>query len=711
MIDNYYEKYLKYKNKYILFKKNLIGGGKASAKNIFINNFLKSKTIIPNLINDKVQKKLIDFPEELLIEPFTEKKLESLFEIIYNKLLEIIIDPKDLDKQIDFIIKSYLNNTFGIPSSFENLGRFIASFNNYNILQNNRHRFTETFKLIELSKLNGLSGLSENYKVSLETYLDLPEVQSELDKIIATKTEKNEGKMKPFIETSNILIYKPETEAQAKCYGRKTKWCTAADHHNMFTTYFNKGPLYILISQKNPQIKFQIHMETNSFMNDKDEGVSIINILTSFNYDMELMQFLVSLFVKPKDDSFILTFNYRLNEILKISPEFNDVFNKYINRLKDKTLNITIDKFDNLNIFDNLNNIVSLTFNEEFNEPIGTSLSKLTNLEKLVFNNNFNEPLETSLSNLTNLKELTFGSRFNKQLGTSLSNLTKLEKMVFNNDFNEPLRTSLDNLINLKELTFGSKFNKQLGTSLSKLIKLEKLVFGNNFDQPLETSLSNLINLKELIFGHEFNNDWNPLEPSLANLKNLENLEFGTNFNQSLGTSLENLKKLKQLIFGEEFNKPLETSLSYLTNLEELTFGKQFSKPLETSLSNLTNLKKLTFGSTFNKPLGTSLSNLINLKELTFNYSFDQILGTSLSNLRNLEILVFGFFFNNNGQPLGTSFENLINLKELKFRDYFKQQFGTSLTNLINLKKLELNSNYRHDIPENLLPIRIFKDN
>ena len=664
MVDNYYEKYLKYKNKYILFKKNLIGGGKASAKNIFINNFLKSKTIIPNLINDKVVKQVINFPEELLVEPFTVKKLESLFEIIYQKLLETIKDPKDLDKQIDFIIKSYLNNTFGIPSSFENIGRFTASFNNYNLLQNNRHRFAETFTLIELSKLNGLSGESENYKVSLETYLDLPEVQSELDKIIATKTEKNEGKMKPFIETSNILIYKPETEAQAKHYGRKTKWCTAAEHHNMFTTYFNKGPLYILISKINPQIKFQIHMETNSFMNDKDEGISIINILTSFNYDMELMQFLVSLFVKPKDDLFILTFNYRLNEILKISPEFNDVFNKYINRIKDKKLHITIDKFDNLNIFDNLNNIVSLTFNEEFKEPIGTFLSKLTNLERLVFNNDFNESLGTSLSNLTNLKELTF----------------------------------------------GSKFNQQLGTSLSKLIKLEKIVFGNNFDQSLETSLSNLINLKELIFGHEFNNDWNPLEPSLANLKHLEKLEFGTNFNQSLGTSLENLKKLKQLIFGEEFNKPLETSLSYLTNLEELTFGKYFSKPLESSLSNLTNLKKLTLGTAFNKPLGTSLSNLINLKELTFGYSFDQTLGTSLSSLRNLEILVFGFFFNNDGQQLGTSLENLINLKELKFSDYFKQQFGTSLTNLINLKKLELSSNYMHDIPENLLPIRIFKD-
>ena len=152
MADNYYEKYLKYKNKYILFKKNLIGGGKASAKNIFINNFLKSKTIIPNLINDKVQKKLIDFPEELLVEPFTVEKLGSLFEIIYNKLLEIIRDPKDLDKQIDFIIKSYLNNTFGIPSSFENLGRFIASFNNYNILQNNRHRFTETFSKYDYNK-------------------------------------------------------------------------------------------------------------------------------------------------------------------------------------------------------------------------------------------------------------------------------------------------------------------------------------------------------------------------------------------------------------------------------------------------------------------------------------------------------------------------------------------------------------------------------
>lgn len=121
---NYYGKYLKYKSKYINLIK-LIGAGKQSAMDMFLARFNDDIKII--LINDR-SRGFINFDAYPSKE--NTEDLKSIFEQIYTKV--------DEDKKhIDWIIKSYINNTFGSPSSLENYGRFKDAILKYNILNVN----------------------------------------------------------------------------------------------------------------------------------------------------------------------------------------------------------------------------------------------------------------------------------------------------------------------------------------------------------------------------------------------------------------------------------------------------------------------------------------------------------------------------------------------------------------------------------------------
>jgi len=132
-----YNKYLKYKAKYI----NLQGGSKITAKNFFVKNITNNNSLLNILIND------------ITIKEQVTTYFSTLFDNIYKEIFN------DNEKNIDWIIKSYLNNTFGSPSSFENVGRYKESYEKYTKLKN---KFKED--IIDINNINGL--------VALEEYVD-----------------------------------------------------------------------------------------------------------------------------------------------------------------------------------------------------------------------------------------------------------------------------------------------------------------------------------------------------------------------------------------------------------------------------------------------------------------------------------------------------------------------------------------------------------
>lgn len=90
--------------------------------------------------------------------------------------------------------------------------------------------------------------------------------------------EKPEGKASKEYEDAEVTVVVPHDQAAACRYGRGTRWCTAATRsNNLFNQYNESGDLYIIIP-KNPEHegeKYQIHIPSESFMNEHDKPVNL----------------------------------------------------------------------------------------------------------------------------------------------------------------------------------------------------------------------------------------------------------------------------------------------------------------------------------------------------------------------------------------------------------------------------------------------------
>ena len=92
-----------------------------------------------------------------------------------------------------------------------------------------------------------------------------PSSKSEEERMV-----KREGAKKVY-ESPEWLVVVPLTREAACLYGKGTQWCTAAETSDNYFDYYNdQGPLYININRRDGR-KYQIHFESKSFMDARDE--------------------------------------------------------------------------------------------------------------------------------------------------------------------------------------------------------------------------------------------------------------------------------------------------------------------------------------------------------------------------------------------------------------------------------------------------------
>ena len=114
--------------------------------------------------------------------------------------------------------------------------------------------------------------------------------------------------MTRHISTPTFEVIVPHTEETACHLGKGTDWCTAADEdHNMFDHYAQDGNLYVIRAGDR---RFQLHYESGSFMDEKDEDVSEkdIEYLSGFP---QYKQFLDMMIKKHYFDKDIMKHEYR----------------------------------------------------------------------------------------------------------------------------------------------------------------------------------------------------------------------------------------------------------------------------------------------------------------------------------------------------------------------------------------------------------------
>jgi hypothetical protein len=187
-------------------------------------------------------------------------KLKTADEIV--KFLANEISEKHLQKLANW----YQKNDF----SLEDASKIKDSIN----------RFEKLRKKLDKKDLN-------QYKTSVELDTALAPFNEDDEK--SNKQLNREYVAKLFKEKQAKLVHEgggvrviiPNTEEASKYLGRGTRWCTAADDNNMFSTYSKRGaPLYVIVCDDGE--KYQFHFKTGQYMDAKDHPIKVVDLVKKY---------------------------------------------------------------------------------------------------------------------------------------------------------------------------------------------------------------------------------------------------------------------------------------------------------------------------------------------------------------------------------------------------------------------------------------------
>jgi hypothetical protein len=108
-----------------------------------------------------------------------------------------------------------------------------------------------------------------------------------------------------FYEGGGVKVIIPHTEEASKCFGKGTRWCTAADNDNLFHHYKKLGePLYIVITDDGK--KYQFHFKSNQFMDSADKPIDLSELVQKYPvlykiFDKEAKKWGVIELIDPKN--------------------------------------------------------------------------------------------------------------------------------------------------------------------------------------------------------------------------------------------------------------------------------------------------------------------------------------------------------------------------------------------------------------------------
>jgi len=141
---------------------------------------------------------------------------------------------------------------------------------------------------------------------------------------------KDKGRSTQIYSDSEVRIIIPEDQTAACYYGQGTRWCTAATKGtNYFNQYSRQGKLYILLpTHPNDEgEKYQLHFETDQYMDKEDDPVDIGWLLQT-RFPSTLPFFLKN---EPELKTFVI---FSDNEILeKIGKQIHEFAMDHVNEI------------------------------------------------------------------------------------------------------------------------------------------------------------------------------------------------------------------------------------------------------------------------------------------------------------------------------------------------------------------------------------------
>ena len=152
----------------------------------------------------------------------------------------------------------------------------------------------------EIEEIYGLLSLYDNYKNDrkkdiekdinkFKSIADLYDVvnnvgEAELSARQKERELRNSKDVKKVFEDNKWEIWTPLSYAGSCTLGKGTEWCTAySENDYYYYEYTEQGPLYVFINKQNSKEKYQLHVETESFMNKNDDKANLEDVLATDN--------------------------------------------------------------------------------------------------------------------------------------------------------------------------------------------------------------------------------------------------------------------------------------------------------------------------------------------------------------------------------------------------------------------------------------------
>lgn len=174
--------------------------------------------------------------------------------------------------------------------------------------------------------------------------------------------EQDQGKFNVLFNNDNVTVLVPLDE-QASRYWGSSQWCTSGESCYRFKDYSSQGQLIIVVPKnpEHPGEKYQLHFETDQFMNENDKPVSPKWLIT------ERFPELYEYFEKNYGEhlSKLLEFNPS-EEIENVYAAITNLLVEYMNSIElseniiEKLVKVLNDKSDSETI---INTAVSVTQN------------------------------------------------------------------------------------------------------------------------------------------------------------------------------------------------------------------------------------------------------------------------------------------------------------------------------------------------------------
>lgn len=186
------------------------------------------------------------------------------------------IDPSRKKIYVQWIINMYLKNS--MLEDIDKLKTGLVLFD----------KFKQKLQNKDINRYKSINSLL----IAVDEFKD-----EEYISVKQAKAQVKNDEVEYIINTPTFKVLIPKTHKASCMYGSNTKWCTTTkDDDTYFEQYSSDGPLYIILAGSGTNVKkFQLHYESEQFLNANDDALSQteIDYLSKFNQYKDFLDMII----------------------------------------------------------------------------------------------------------------------------------------------------------------------------------------------------------------------------------------------------------------------------------------------------------------------------------------------------------------------------------------------------------------------------------